>query len=146
MELSIGANNLPALTIRTGVLEDPKVIKTPTMEELIAIATAYNTGVNRNHQIVISTGIDGSTPVTSRTRDIYGGSVTSYVCPIPLPPSGCIWKESIGNIRQNTTPNFRKYSKFNAPIDRILTNYSIFPSVRSQILHDGLSDSSIGGI
>ena len=35
METSTGANNQPALTISNNIVQDPKVLKTPTIEEFI---------------------------------------------------------------------------------------------------------------
>ena len=47
MEPCIGMNNQPFLTISTGVLQVPKALKLPMIEEFIAIMTANNAGVNR---------------------------------------------------------------------------------------------------
>ena len=118
-------NNKPDLTISTRVVQAPNVLKTPTMEEVIMIMTSYNIGANRTPWRVIRTGVDGSTLVTVRTRAVDGDSGTSSDFTSTTPPSGCIWKGSFGNIRQTTTPNLRKYSEFNNPIDRTLTNDSI---------------------
>ena len=43
MEASIGASNQPDLTISTGIIHAPQVLNTPTMEEVIANMTDYNT-------------------------------------------------------------------------------------------------------
>ena len=56
-------NNQPALTIITGVVQAPKVIKTPMIEEFIAITTEYNMGSNRTPQRTSRTGVEPSTPV-----------------------------------------------------------------------------------
>ena len=89
------------------------------------IMTAYKVGANWNPQRIINTGVDVSTPVTSVTRDVGGVSGTSavYISP-PPPPSGCIWKVSIGNIRKTTNQKFNKSSELNAPIDITLANDS----------------------
>ena len=147
IETNIVADNQKALKTSTGIVQAPKAIKTPKMEESITVMTAYNTGANRNPRRVIWTGVDDSTPVTSGTRAIdgstpvSGGSISSAVFTISPPPS-IIWKGSIGNIRKTTTPNFKKPSELNAPVDRTLTSYYISQSPRSKILRDEFSDSS----
>ena len=72
IETSIGTDNQPYLIIITGVVQAPKVIKTPMIEEFISIMTEYNMGSNRNPQITSRTGVDGSTPVTIETIDVDG--------------------------------------------------------------------------
>ena len=146
MEQSIGSNNQPYFTFSTGVVQYPKALKTPTAEVVVVIKTAYNMGANRNPWKVSSNGTGGSTPVISRTRAVNSGSGTSAVYTSPPPPSGCIWKGIIGNIRKATTPTFKKSSELNATIEIILTNDSIAPSVRSQIIRDELSNISSGDI
>ena len=71
-EPSIGTNNQQVLTIITGVVQAQKALKSTTMEEVITITTAYNMEDNRTPQIFIRTGVDGSTLVTSGTRDADG--------------------------------------------------------------------------
>ena len=104
METSIGANNQTDLTISTGVVQAPKALKLPTMEEVTAITTAYNTGADRTPRGVSRTGVDGSTPVTSGTRAVDDGSGTSAVCTITPPPSGRMRKGSIWNYTANYYP------------------------------------------
>ena len=89
-EICIGANNQLDLTISTGVLQAPKVIKSPTMDEVITITTVYNTGANRTPWGVSRTGVDGYASVTSGTRDVGGGNGNSSVYTSPHPPSSCI--------------------------------------------------------
>ena len=101
-EPSIGANNQLDLTISTVVVQAPQALKTPTMEEVIAIMNAQNMGVNRTHRRVSRTDIDGNTPSPSSSGISAEGS-----CPSPTPPYGCIWKGIIENIRQTTTPTFQ---------------------------------------
>ena len=93
-------------------------------------------GVNRTNRRVSRTGVKGSNPSDS-------GSGNSAVdrCPSPTPPYICICNGSIGNIGQNTTPNFRETSELHAYIDRRLSNDYNAPYVGSQIIHDKLSVS-----
>ena len=97
----IGTINQPDLTIRTEVVQDPQFLKTATLEEVIADMTVYNTGVNMTLGRIIITDVDGSTPVTCGTRNVYGStpydnvSGTSAICLSPPPPSVCIWKDII---------------------------------------------------
>ena len=121
-EPSIGTKNKTELTISTGVVQAPQACKSPKMEEVIAIMTAYNTGVNQNPQRTIRTGVGGYTPVTSINRAVDGGSVMSDVCtsPPPCAPPPELWDSSIGNIRKTTDPNLRYTKKLNSPIARIL--------------------------
>ena len=113
------------------------------MEEIIAVMTGYNAGENWTPRRISRTGVDGSTPVTSRTRDVDDSRI-SDVClnPHPCAPSSALWNNSIVNIQQNTTPNLRDNNEFNAPVDKGLTNDPILMSVRSQIPGGELSDSS----
>ena len=136
MEPNIGANNQTSLTTSTEAVKSPKALKTPVMEEVIMITTAYNTRENRTPWRVSSTDVDVSNPFTSVTRDVDGDSGTSAVFTSPPPPYCCIRNLSIGNIRQTTTPIFRKCSELNTPIGRKLTNDLISPSIRSQIICD----------
>ena len=117
------------------------------MEEVVTITTAYNAGANRNPLRFSSTGIGGSTPVTS-VNIAVGGSGTSSVCTSPPPcyPLSVLWNNNIGNIRKTTTPNLRETTKLNAPIDRSLTSDPIALSVRSQIFGDELSNISSRGL
>ena len=107
------------------------------MEEAVTVKNAYRTGENSTHRRVSRTGIDRTIPYPSSIITIDMASCTS-----PTPPSVYILKGGIGNICQTTTLNFSKSSELNAPIDRILTNDYIYPSVRSQIVNDELFDSS----
>ena len=59
----ISLNNQPVLIISTGVVQDPKELKFPTMEEVISITTVYNTGENKTPWRFSRTVSDGSTPV-----------------------------------------------------------------------------------
>ena len=108
-ETIIGANNEPALTISNGFAQAPKELNMPTMEEFIAITTAYNAGENRTPRRVNRTGIDGSIPVTSGTSSVYV-SGTSAVCNItpPYDPHYVLWNKRIGNMRQTNTSNIRE--------------------------------------
>ena len=130
-EPSIDADNQPDLTISTGVAQAPQALKTPAMKELVVDMDFYNTGANRNPQIVSNTAIYGTTTVTSSSEII-----AVDICISPTPPSGCIWNGSIINLQKNTTPSLSNYSELNAPIDRRSTNDSISPSIISQILRD----------
>ena len=91
-ETSIIANNQPAMTVSTGVINKPQVLKMPMMQEFIVDTTPYNTVANRTPRRVRRAGGDGSTPAVS-------GSVTSDVSrfPSPNPPYVCIWKGGISN-------------------------------------------------
>ena len=143
MELCIGINNQPELTIITGVLQAPKALKPPMMEEVIEITTTYNGGANRNPQRIIWTGIDGYTPVTSGNRSVVAnGIIAVYTSPPPFAPPSVIWYSIIGNIRQTNTPNLRETNELNAHIDRNLTNDPIVLSVSVQILGDEFSNNS----
>ena len=143
MELCIGTNNQPELTISTGVIQDQKSLKSPMMEEVIVITTAYNGVANRNPQRISRTGVDGSTLVTSGNRAVVVSGII-YVCPSPPPfaPPYVILDSSIGNIRQNNTPKLRDTNELNAHINRNLTNDPIVLSVSGKILVDEFSDSS----
>ena len=47
IEKWVGTNNQPALAISTRVVHHPKVLKSPKMEDFIAIMATYNEGTNR---------------------------------------------------------------------------------------------------
>ena len=135
-ERIIGVKNRMAFTISAGFVQAPQALKTPTTEEVILVTTAFNKGANKTPRIFFRTEIYGTKPATSSS-----GISAVVSCPSPTPPSGCIWKGSIGNIRLTTTPNFSKSSEFNTPIDIILINDYIFPSFRSTIHRDKFSGS-----
>ena len=77
-ELSIIANNQPAMTVSTGVIQLPQVLRTPEMQEFITVTTLYNTGSNRTPLRVIMAFVYVSTPAASGSGT---GDVSS--CPIP---------------------------------------------------------------
>ena len=137
MEPRIMANNQPSMIVNNGVIRASQSLKTLSMQELIAVTTLYSTGPNSSPKRVIKTGIDGSTPDASGS-----GTNDVDICPIPTPPSVCIWDVSVVNKGQNTTPNFRETSELLIYIDRRLSNDSDVPSVGSQIIRDKLSISS----
>ena len=127
----IGANNQPALSISTGILQAPQTLKLPVVQEFVAYTDLNNTGGNRTSRKVSRTGVDGDIPSPS------GISVTSYA-----PYSGCFWNPRIGIIRQSTTPIFRKSDELNAAIDRNFSNDTIAPTSISQVFCDKIYDSS----
>ena len=143
MELRIGTNNQPVLTISIGVAKALKALKWPTVEEVITITAAYNVGGKRTPQRIRSTGVDGSTPVTSVNRDVDGSGIGT-VCPSPPPcaPPSILWNKKIGNIWKTTTPNIRDTNELTSPIDRILNNDTIAPSITSQIIGGEFSNIS----
>ena len=130
-ETSIIANNQPATTVRNGVIQTPQPLNMPTMQDFVTVTTPYNMGANRIPRRVRKNGIYGSTPVTSDS-----GTSAFSCCPIPTPPSICIWNGSIGNIGKTTTPNFRETIELHTSIDRIFFNDYNVPSVVIHIPRD----------
>ena len=137
----IGAINQSVLIISTSFIQSSQAQNSPTTEEVITITTAYNAGDNRTPLRNSRTGVYNSTPVNSKTTDVYGGSGISAVCPSPAPCSqpSVIWDNSIENIRKSNTPNLKETKKLNTAFDR---NFTIVPYISSQILGYELSDSS----
>ena len=133
-EPSIIANNQPAMTVVTGVIQAPQALKTPAKQEFIVCTTPYNTGANRTTCRFIRTEIDGYILAAI-------GSGTSFVAirPSPTPHSFYIWNGRIVNIGQTNTPSFRETSGLHASIDIILSNDLNAPSAGSQILYDEFS-------
>ena len=91
------------MTFSTGVIQTPQMLKTPALQEFIAVTAPNDTGAKRTPRIVRSTSINGSTSSASFsiTSSVYG-------CPSPNPPSFCIWNVIIVDIGQTTTSNFKE--------------------------------------
>ena len=86
-EPHIVTNNQPALNISNEFVQDTQAQNLPTTEEVIAIMTAYNAGANMTPRRISKTGIYGSTPVTSVTRDVDESVISAvYTSPPPCDP------------------------------------------------------------
>ena len=131
------------LTISNEVVQAPKALKLPTMEQSIAITIVYNARDNQNTWRIRRTDVDGFTPVTSESRTVGGSGISAvYTSATPCAPPYKLWNNSIGNIWQNPNPNLRETNELNDSIGRIFTNDPIAPFISSQILRDELSNNS----
>ena len=140
----------------------PQMLKSPEVQEIVTDTASNNTGINRTPQQISKTGIGGTTPYhsgisetsTPALSDINGTIIDRNYAPTcgiietsgisgtsAAPPSSGLWSPRIVNIRQSTTPNFRKSNELNADISREFSNDTIVPTVITQVFYDKLSST-----